>query len=137
MVSKMRNGTMKHTCVADEVWNEWCKRAEESAYKKIHLQNPKNRCGDGTGPSCHTGGSISHITHRERLVRYFLSFRIYIYIYIQLLIYSKLFYINLIFSLYRNSRCTETLLLWMCSSTLIPKKMIAVFSLTGEVGKCM
>jgi hypothetical protein len=75
----MRKGKEKTMHVSDTAWRKWNEAWSTPEFKSRSEQYTANRRsetgGPGSGIARHTGGSISHARHAERLVRHI----IYIY----------------------------------------------------------
>ena len=57
-----------HAYIDQDVWDRWTAEWEGESSKKKSEQTKKYRFGETGQPSKHTGGSISYVTHTERLV---------------------------------------------------------------------
>ena len=75
LMHKIRHNQEKSVHLTKDAWQKWKTAWSDPAYKKLCEQFSKNRCsetgGPGSGVARHTGGSISHSQHRQRLVSIF------------------------------------------------------------------
>ena len=75
LMHKIRNSQEKGVHLTEDTWQKWKTTWTDPTYKKMCEQFSKNRRsetgGPGSGVARHTGGSISHSQHRQRLVSIF------------------------------------------------------------------
>jgi hypothetical protein len=80
LMCSMRKGKEKSVHVPDTTWQKWNEAWSTPEFRSRSEQFTTNRRSEtgglGTGIARHTGGSISHAQHHERLVRHYL----YLYI---------------------------------------------------------
>ena len=74
----LRKGKEKTVHVSDATWQIWKDAWNSSEFKAKGEKFAANRLSETEGPGCgisrHTRGSISHVSHAERLVSYGLRY---------------------------------------------------------------
>ena len=72
-VSRWKDHSERPSFISENIWEAWQRYWQSQEFQKKSAQGSMNRMsetgGEGVGPSCHTGGSLSHMEHAKRLVR--------------------------------------------------------------------
>ena len=72
-VSLWKDHSQRSSFISEIIWEAWQRYWQSPEFQKKSIQGSMNRMsetgGEGVGPSCHTGCSLSHREHAKRLVR--------------------------------------------------------------------
>jgi len=75
MLCEARSSEEKRKNIPKSIWESWKPHYDTEDFKAKSAQYSKNqlseKCGEGSGPSRHTGGSRTHREHARQLVQLF------------------------------------------------------------------